>query len=72
MRYRVYSGKRGSRAISPQEKDRKPFTEFDAADDAMAWAEMLRRNGRVALLIIGDDGTQLAKQEIATALKPTG
>jgi hypothetical protein len=69
MRYRVYSGMRGSRAISPHDRDGKPFTEFDAADDAMAWADLLRRNGRIALLITGDDGTQLTKNEIARALK---
>jgi hypothetical protein len=72
MRYRVYSGRRGARTIAPQERDGKPFTEFAAADDALAWAELLRRNGRVALLVVGDDSTQRSQQEIASALKSTG
>jgi hypothetical protein len=68
MTYRVYSGERGARAISPRDKLRKPYTEFDCADDAFVWAQQLREYGRVALLVIGDDGTLLGKQEIADAI----
>jgi hypothetical protein len=69
MTYRVYSGPRGSEAISPQEKDRHLFKEFGLLDEAMSWARHLNESGRVTLLIEGDDGTQLTKQQIATALK---
>jgi len=69
MTYRVYSGPRGSEAISPLEKDRHLYKEFSALDEAMSWAGHLDKSGRVALLIEGDDGTRLTKQQIAAALK---
>jgi hypothetical protein len=71
MRYRVYSGRRGLRTIAPQERDGKPFTEFAAAHDALAWADWLRRSGHVALLVMGDDGAQPSQQETKTVLKST-
>ena len=70
MAYRVYSGELSARAFSPREKSRTPYTEFDSADDAMTWAQRLREHGRVALLVIGDDGTHLGQQEIANAIDP--
>jgi hypothetical protein len=70
MGYRVYSGELGSRAISPRDKSRPPYTEFESADDALLWAQRLRAHGRVALLVIGDDGTQLGKDDIANAIDP--
>jgi hypothetical protein len=69
MTYRVYSGPRGSEAISPLEKDRHLYKEFGGLDEAMSWARHLNKGGRVALLIEGDDGTRLTKQQIVTALK---
>ena len=69
MTYRVYSGPRGSEAISPLEKDRHLYKEFSVLDEAMSWAERLSKDGRVALLIEGDDGTRLTKQQIVNALK---
>ena len=69
MTYRVYSGPRGSESISPHEKDRHLFKEFGLLDEAMSWARHINESGRVTLLIEGDDGTRLTKQEIATALK---
>ena len=69
MTYRVYSGPRGSEAISPLEKDRHLYKEFSVLDEAMNWAEHLSEDGRVALLIEGDDGTRLTKQQIVNALK---
>jgi len=69
MTYRVYSGPRGSETISPAEKDRHLYKEFGTLDEAMSWARHLNKGGRVALLIEGDDGTRLNKQQIATALK---
>jgi hypothetical protein len=69
MTYRVYSGPRGSLSISPLEKDRHLFKEFSILDEAMGWARHINNSGRVALLIDGDDGTRLTKQQIVTALK---
>jgi hypothetical protein len=68
MQYRVYSGPRGSAAISPVDKDRVPFKEFDSLDGALAWSRFLDESGRTALLVEGDDGTTLTKEEIAAAL----
>jgi hypothetical protein len=69
MTYRVYSGPRGSESISPLEKDRHLYKEFSAFDEAMNWAGHINKSGRVALLVEGDDGTRLTKQQIVTALK---
>jgi hypothetical protein len=68
MTFRVYSGPRGSEAISPLEKDRHLYKEFSSLDEAMNWARHVNDGGRVALLIEGDDGTHLTKQQIAGAL----
>jgi hypothetical protein len=68
MTYRVYSGPRGSEAISPLEKDRYLYKEFSMLDEALGWARHLNAGGRVALLIEGDDGTRLNKQQIAATL----
>ncbi len=68
MAYRVYSGPRGSE-FTPLEKDRQLYKEFSVLDEAMSWARHVNKAGRVALLIEGDDGTHLTKQQIATALK---
>jgi hypothetical protein len=69
MAYRVYSGPRGSQSISPLEKDRHLYKEFSLLDEAMSWARHINDSGRVALLVEGDDGTRLTKQQIVTALK---
>jgi hypothetical protein len=71
MRYRSYSGPRGSMAASRLDKKRMPFREFYTLDGALAWARYLGETGRTALLIEGDDGTRLAKADIAAALRPT-
>jgi hypothetical protein len=68
MRYRVYVGPRGSEAIAPLQKDQYLFKEFTSLDDAFGWARHINGSGRVTLLIDGDDGTSLTKQEIAVAL----
>lgn len=68
MRYRVYSGPRGSAAISALDKERMLFKEFDALDAALGWARHLAGSGRVPLLIEGNDGTRLDKQAIAAEL----
>ena len=68
MRYRVYSGPRGSQPVQPLDKDRQLFKEFSSLDEAMSWARHVNKGERVALLIDGDDGTHLTKTEIAAAL----
>jgi hypothetical protein len=68
MTYLVYSGPRGSQAILPLEKDRYLFKEFGMLDEALSWARHINAGGRVALLIEGDDGTRLNKQQIAATL----
>jgi hypothetical protein len=72
MTYRVYSGPRGSQSISPLEKDRHLYKEFGVLDEAMSWARHINNSGRVALLVEGDDGTRLTKQQIVAALKNPG
>lgn len=69
MTYRVYSGPRGSQAIPPAEKDRYLYKEFGSLDEAMSWARHLNEGGRVTLLIEGDDGTRLTREQIAAALQ---
>jgi hypothetical protein len=69
MRYRVFSGPPGTGAVSPLEKERMLFKEFDSLDGALAWARHVNESGRVALSIDGDDGTSLSKQEIVAALR---
>ncbi len=69
MAFRVYSGPRGSESISPLEKDRHLYKEFNMLDEAMSWARHVNNSGRVALLVEGDDGTRLTKQQIVAALK---
>jgi hypothetical protein len=72
MTYRVYSGPRGSQSFSPLEKDRHLYKEFNVLDEAMSWARHLNDSGRVALLVEGDDGTSLTKQQIRTELNSPG
>ena len=69
MSSRVYSGPRGSESISPLEKDRHLYKEFTLLDEAMSWAQHVNGSGRVTLLIEGDDGTRLTKQQVAAALR---
>jgi hypothetical protein len=68
MTYKVFTGAPGSEAISPLDKDRWLFKEFSDLDQALAWAQGVKRRGAVPLLIEGDDGTHLTKREIADAL----
>jgi hypothetical protein len=68
LSYRVYSGPRGADAISPLEKDRMLFKEFESLDQALSWARHVNDSGRTTLLIEGDDGTHLTRPEIASAL----
>jgi len=69
MAYKVFTGAPGSESISPLEKDRWLFKEFNNFDEALAWAHGVKRTGAVPLLIEGDDGTRLGKYEIADALQ---
>ena len=69
MRYRVYSGPRGSDDVSPFAKDQVLFKEFLALDEALSWARHLEAGGRTPLLIEGDDGTYMDRRAIAGALR---
>jgi hypothetical protein len=69
MRYRVYSGPKGSGEISPIAKEQMLFKEFTALDDALSWARHVEQDGRVPLLIEGDDGTRMDRRAVADALR---
>jgi hypothetical protein len=69
MSYRLYSGPHGAEAVGALDKDRLLFKEFASLDDALAFAVHLDRRGQVALLIDGDDGTSLARNEIAALIQ---
>ena len=72
MRYRVYSGPRGSQDVSPIGKRQMLFKEFGALDDALAWARHLEQGGRSPLLIEGDDDTRLDRRASACARRSIG
>jgi hypothetical protein len=69
MRYRVYSGPKGSGDISPLAKEKMLFKEFTTMDDALSWARHVEKDGRVPLLIEGDDGTRMNRRDIGDALR---
>jgi hypothetical protein len=72
MTYRVYSGPHGSSAINPLERDRMLFKEFSSLDKGMSWARHVNGSGLMTLLIEGDDGTHLGKQDVVAALRHGG
>jgi hypothetical protein len=69
MQYRVYSGPKGSDDVTPMAKDKLLFKEFAALDDALSWARHVEREGRVPLLIEGDDGSHMDRRAIVDALR---
>jgi hypothetical protein len=69
MRYRVYSGPRGSQDVTPTTKDKLLFKEFTRLDEALSWARHVEREERVPLLIEGDDGTRMDRRTIVNALR---
>src|SRR5262245_29784194 len=68
MSYRAYSAPRGSETVSPLEKERLLYKEFETLDGALAWARHVHGRGQVTVLIEGDDGTRLDRTQVATAL----
>jgi hypothetical protein len=68
MRYRVYSGPKGSDDIAPIGRETMLFKEFAGLDEALSWAGHVEKGGRVPLLIEGDDGTRMNRRAIADAL----
>jgi hypothetical protein len=68
MAYRVYSGPKGSGQISPLAKEQMLYKEFSVLDEALAWALHLDRDGRLPLLLEGDDGTRMDRRAIVNAL----
>ncbi len=69
MRYRVYSGPKGSEDLAPLAKEKHLFKEFSTLDEALSWARHLERDQRVPLLIEGDDGTRMDRRAIVGALR---
>jgi hypothetical protein len=69
MRYRVYSGSRGSADQVVLVKENLLFKELTALDEALSWSRHLESTGCVPLLIEGDDGTHMTKRDIAEALR---
>lgn len=69
MRYRVYSGPKGSDEISPLAKEKMLFKEFASMDQALSWSRHVEQEGRTPLLIEGDDGTRMDRRAIADALR---
>lgn len=69
MQYRVYSGPRGSSDLAPIAKEQMLYKEFSALDDALSWARHVEKEGRVPLLIEGDDGTRMDRRSIGAALR---
>lgn len=69
MRFRVYSGPRGSEDVDPMTKDKLLFKEFGGLDEALSWSRHIEREGRVPLLIEGDDGTRMDRRTIVNALR---
>lgn len=68
MTYRVYSGPKGSGEISPLAKEQMLYKEFNALDEALAWARHVNQDGRVPLLLEGDDGTRMDRRAIGDAI----
>lgn len=68
MTYRVYSGPKGTPEFSAIDKSQMLFKQFGALDEALAWARHVTRDGRVPLLIEGDDGTSMTRREIGAML----
>jgi hypothetical protein len=68
MTYRVYSGPKGSGEIAPLAKEQMLYKEFMALDDALAWARHLDKDGRLPLLLEGDDGTRMDRRAIGNAI----
>ena len=66
--YRVYSGPPGSKKLSSEEKARCLYQEFGFMDEALDFAAEVTRQGRVAVLIEGDNGIELNFSEIANAM----
>lgn len=68
MLYRVYYGPRGSERVPSLEKDRWPCKVFHDFDEALSWSAQAARRGTTVIGLDGEDGTQLTKSEIASAL----
>jgi hypothetical protein len=69
MTFRVYSGPKGAPDLSPTDKEKMLFKQFNTLDEALAWARHIDLSGRVALHIDSDDGsTGMNRREIGAAL----
>jgi len=50
-------------------KEKLLFKEFTVLDQALSWARHVEKEGRVPLLIEGDDGTRMDRRAIVDALR---
>jgi hypothetical protein len=69
MRFRIYSGPRGSDDVAAIAKERMLFKELGSLDEALSWARHVEQGGRIPLLIEGDDGTRMDRRAIVDALR---
>jgi len=69
MRFRVYSGPKGSEDVSAIDKEQMLFKEFGSLDEALLWSRHVEWGGRLPLLIEGDDGTRMDRRAIVNALR---
>jgi hypothetical protein len=66
--YRVYSGPPGMQKLTAEEKARCLYEEFGFIDEALDFAAKVTRQGRVAVLIEGDNGIALDFSAIADVM----
>lgn len=69
MTFRAYIGGPASETQPSPSIDRHLYKEFGDLDAALGFVRHVTRQGGVAFLIEGDDGTRLSKHEIADAIK---
>ena len=69
MRYRVYSGPKGSGEVGPWRRTTCCSRNSPGSTTRWPGRATSERNGRVPLLIEGDDGTRMNKRAIADALR---
>lgn len=71
MSYRLYVAPAGSAEPSVLEWANL-YKEFQRFEEALGFARRINDGKRVALLLVGDDGTRLNRRELAAALGQSG
>jgi hypothetical protein len=72
MSYRLYLAPAGTPEPSPLERESGLFKEFQRFDEAISFARHANDGSRVAILLVGDDGTRMNRREIVAALSQSG